>query len=227
MTGCIYSALMVLGPFVVPDLMGYMDIYPLHSSPGSQCTMTKELHVRNRQNESNHLATQWSQHIVLCFVIWITEPMGQETESLTVSFTLTFSRRKQCRRSPSNHTLIQSERLNAQGNVKRCAVSRYTPNQPMKVLFSSDDRLRRVVVWPESRAKPQLLHSCTVAISSLSLGTPNLILRNDTEKVSYNPIRFLRTVGIFAQCNNHLCWVWSVSCLSFTMISHFFSSSLL
>lgn len=163
--------------------------------------------MQNRQNESKDLVTQWSQRIVLCFVIWITKPMGQETESLTVSLTLTFSRRKQCRRSPSNHTLIQSERLNAQGNEKRCAVSPYTPTQPMKVLFSSDDRLRRLVVWPESWAKPQLLRSCTVAISSLSLGPPNLILRNDTEKVSYNPIRFLRTVGIFNQCNSHLCWV--------------------
>lgn len=77
----------------------------------------------------------------------------------------------------------------------------------MKVLFSSDDRLRRPVVWPESRAKPQLQHSCTVAMSSLSLGTPDLILRNDMEKVSYNPIRFLSTVEIFARCNNHLCRV--------------------
>ena len=134
--------------------------------------------------------------------------MGQETDSLTVSFTLalTFSRRKPCRHGPSNHTLIQSESRGS-ASVERCAGSQRTPDQPMKVLFSSHDRLRRVVVWPETRAKPQLLHSCSVAISSLSLGTANLILRNDVEKVSYNQIRWLKTEGIFAQCNNHLCWV--------------------
>lgn len=146
MTGWFYSTLMVLGPIATPALMGHMTIYPVHSSPRSQYTMTKEQHVRNRQNESKDLVTQWSQRIVLCFVIWITVPAGQETESLTVSFTLTltFSRRKQCRHSPPNHTLIQTERLNAQGNEKKCAVFQYTPTQPMKVLFFSDDRLRRL-----------------------------------------------------------------------------------
>lgn len=58
MTGCIYSALVVLGADVLPALMGNMDIYPSHLSPGSQYMMTKALHVRNRQNESNILVTQ-------------------------------------------------------------------------------------------------------------------------------------------------------------------------
>lgn len=155
MTGRIYCALMALGSIVLPALIGHMDIHPLCPSWGSRYTVTKELHVWNRQNESSHLVTQWSQHIVRCFVIWITEPMGQETDSLTVSFTLTltFSTRKQCRHSPSNHTLTQSE---SQGweSEERCGVSRCTHKQPMEVLFSSDDRLRRVVVGPEPGPSP-------------------------------------------------------------------------
>lgn len=138
-------------------LMGHMNIYPRHSSPRSQYMLTKELHVRNRQNESKDLVTQWSQRIVLCFVIWITEPMGQETESPTVGLTLTFSRRKQCRRSPSNHTLIQSERLNAQGNEERCAVSQYTPTQPMKasesvVFFRWQIKEASGLTWKQGQA---------------------------------------------------------------------------
>lgn len=57
-----------------------------------------------------------------------------------------FFQKETVQTQPSNHALIQSERLNARGNKERCAVLQYTPSQPMKVLFSSDDRIRRLVV---------------------------------------------------------------------------------
>lgn len=113
-----YSSLAALGPFTAPALIGQMNIWPLNLSPRWQYMMTKELHVWRRQNGSKDLVTQWRRRIVLRFVIWISQSMGQEAESLTVSFTLTFSRRKQCRR---NHLIIHlfSLRGSTLGEIRR------------------------------------------------------------------------------------------------------------
>lgn len=70
-------------------------------------------------------------------------------------------------------------------------------------LFMSSISLRgrRGGVQPPG-AHPSRQNTFTAVLSSPSPETPNPILKNDMEKVSSNPIRFLRTEGFLTWCND-------------------------